>query len=200
MAQHLKAHESESRLIFWSSPPPEPKCTLLVQKPLARSEASMSPTVPSATPSPCRIRNCCPMKRRKGLVPSLSESLARILTRTASYRSAYGSPLGKTGSSSPRSGVSSSCQISGIAWDRMVSIWGSVSIPSPESGRSSVSTPRFIRSRMTCRMDVPFVICSLGHKLAHAFQMLKPSDTRETAKLEEYCMIMFTNALYSACS
>ena len=46
----------------------------------------------------------------------------------------------------------------------------------------------------------PSTSFSDGHKLATAFQMLKPSDTSETAKEGMYCRIMLTNAAYSSAS
>mmetsp|Transcript_5894 Transcript_5894/g.14964 ORF Transcript_5894/g.14964 Transcript_5894/m.14964 type:complete len:401 (+) Transcript_5894:359-1561(+) len=200
MAQHLKATESESRLTFCSRPPPEPKCTVFAQKPLARRLASMSPTESRATPSPCSTRNCCPTKRRNGL-PFLTSwpsaiTLILICWTTLSYLSFSLSSLkGLT------SGFMSACQCSGRAWRRMVRSCGSVSTPSPESGRTSVRMPPSSLCLSMARIDSPpFEVSLLGHRQATAFQMLKPSLTSETQKELMYCLIMFVKALYSAAS
>mmetsp|Transcript_39566 Transcript_39566/g.88942 ORF Transcript_39566/g.88942 Transcript_39566/m.88942 type:complete len:232 (+) Transcript_39566:228-923(+) len=58
MAQHLNAQANESRFSFCSNPPPEPKCTVLAQNPLASRLDNISPTVSKATPSPCKMRIC----------------------------------------------------------------------------------------------------------------------------------------------
>mmetsp|Transcript_98788 Transcript_98788/g.247616 ORF Transcript_98788/g.247616 Transcript_98788/m.247616 type:complete len:202 (+) Transcript_98788:718-1323(+) len=198
MAQHLNAHANESRFNFCSNPPPEPKCTALAQNPLASKLANISPTVSKATPSPCKMRICCPLKRRNGFLPLPTFTLAWIFSKTLSNFSAYGSSFENTGFNSGRS--DSKC--SGRAVCKIVRSWGSVSIPSPESGliRLNWYASNLFVSMALMESPPSTGTTSDGHNRATAFQMLKPSLTKETAKLGIYCLIMFLNALYSCFS
>mmetsp|Transcript_34217 Transcript_34217/g.58533 ORF Transcript_34217/g.58533 Transcript_34217/m.58533 type:complete len:219 (-) Transcript_34217:98-754(-) len=159
----------------------------------------MSPTVLSATPSPCRMRICCPVKRRKGL-PVVPVS-AWIFFTTASYAALRASPAGNLGVSGGSS--SSGMRCSGSTLVRRVRSCGSVSTASPLSGRMSCSWPAARRSASMSfieRPPSPPGTASEGQWLTSAFQMLKPSETSETAKEDMYCLNMLAKAAYSSLS